>query len=175
MEFADFETMSRELDKLKSEIFSLTGSLEALGSRAETIAKQQKRGLAVRDESFQSDFAKFTAAVKEYAQRSGAFWQAAGALGHRLSAAGLPDGSELAIRRFANRARAVNSAMEEFNSVFKFARRKFSPNRAETDWWPLEVGVTDIEKTSGRILYIAREISKLAESRRNPGTEYGEY
>lgn len=171
----DFEAIAKELDKLKSEIFTLTGTLETLGSRAETIGKQQKRGLPVRDESFKADFEKLTADVKAYAEKSGAFWQAAGALGHKLSVGGLPEGSELAVRRFANKARAVNSAMEEFNSVFKFARRKFPANRAEADWWPLEVSAADIDKTSGRILFVAREISKLAETRQRAGEEYGEY
>jgi len=172
MEHSELESLLRELEKLKSEIFGLAGTLETLGDRAETIAKQQKRGLTVRDESFAADFAKFTETVKQYAEKSDSFWQAAGAMSHTLRASGLPDGSELAIRTFATRARAVNSALEEFRSVFQFARRKFPSNRAEVDWWPLEVAVADIDKAGGRIIYIAREISKLAETRRNYGGDY---
>jgi|GEM_PF-3178162 hypothetical protein len=164
MEKADFEKMAQELDKMKSELLSLTGRLEALGGRAETIVKQNKRGMAVRDGDFSADFDALSGEMCGFSKKSSAFWQEAGTLLRGLTGAGIAPDSGLSARSFANRARAMNTAMEEFSSVFKYVKRQCAPlNRQEINWWPLEVCVADIEKASGRILFVSREISKLTD------------
>jgi hypothetical protein len=158
-----FVSLAEKLGGFSATLHQLISVTEDLTNRGIKAIRQRNHSVRLHDENFKADFNKLAAEVKKFASGFEAFRLTAAGLERKLKEKKISEDNTMALKTFVTRAREVNYGIEEFESVFNYFRKNAKDANSRLDWWGLEVSVSDILRLSGKILFTAREISKLAE------------
>jgi DNA repair ATPase RecN len=170
-------SLSGELTKMHSELLGITGSLNGFVDRIDTIVKQIKRKIEVRDTKVDHDFKELSHRVKDFYDNLYDFWKKAQNILRAIQRSKkLQTAGNIRMRGLGSQSRALNSHIEEFNSVFRYVRAqgKNLPNRL--NWFMFETYCKDLSKVSGKILFVTTQLTKvlefdLSQSVMNPETK----
>ncbi|MFA5160681.1 MAG: hypothetical protein WC421_00385 [Elusimicrobiales bacterium] len=157
-----FSQLAAEMEKRNSDIKSLTNALNALAGRAEIVAKQQKRGITVRDEQFETDFRAAGVKTRETAALVEDFWGAASAAARRGCGAGR-DCDELGARELASALRQSGHAVSGLASAFQYLQNRSAGITMRLNWLEMETGTETLSRLCPKMAVAARELSKLSD------------
>jgi len=156
----DFSALAEQIEHMNSELLALTSELDAFAERAITITKQKKRGLPIKDTTFAGDFSLLCTKTGAFVSKSEDFWRS---LNSVVRDGKVPQDNSIAVRGVGAKARQINKAMEEFVSVFRYVQSTAKSCPVTLNMWTLETHASDLERISGKILFVTRELSKSVE------------
>lgn len=159
-----FDTLAKKLDSMHDELKRFISTIENISIRGTKIIKQQKHSICVCDTDFDADFAHLTGKIKKFAVGFRNFWLDASNLRRKLKEKEIVEDNPMILKTFVTLAREINLTIEELESIFGYMRKNIKSSNLHFDWWALEVAVADIMRLSGKILFVSREISRLAEN-----------
>ena len=150
----NFAELSGELREINGALSALTARLKALGGRADSVSRQLKRGIAVRDLEFENDFRQFVEDFRELAEEAGDFWKAAApsALRKKSETSGA--------RGFSAQVKAASAAAAEFASALRYFNSLVKDSALKLNCWELDALASDLSHSCGKAPLLARELSK---------------
>jgi hypothetical protein len=160
---ASFVSMVEKLDRMHGKLIKIISDMEDISSRGLKIVRSKRRPVAANDGDLEEDFKTLVARVKRFALKFKDFWSTAVTLQRKLKEAEVAQDSLMVLKNFVTHAREINLTIEEFESVFDYMRKNIKNYYPRLGWWGLEVSVSDIMRFSGKILFVSREISRVAE------------
>jgi hypothetical protein len=158
-----FEQFAGELEKLNGELSGLTSRLKALTDRAETVLRQSKRNMPVRDAAFEADFRAVGEELIGLTNRLEDFWKKAGDAVRHCPLKDSAEGSDMAIREFSSRAREANRLVSEFSATFSYIQSRCKGLTMRLNWFVFDTNIEILAKLNPKILFAMREISKVVD------------
>lgn len=128
--------------------------------RLETIAKQHKRRMPVRDTNFEQEFRAVVEDLKNFTNDCQDFWQQARSDYHASNKAKLIGDNRIAVKQITIAALAFTRQTDELFTVFKNLQTTGKEVPLRLNWWILEYCCEDLFKTTNRILFMTRDMEK---------------
>lgn len=161
------ETISTQCDALRTHILAATVHLADYTRRLDQILKQLYKNIDVRDEKFAEEFNTYCANLREHLNTVEPVWTD---LRSQARQQKTWDGSlALDAKGFNSRAKALSRACDEFTTAYDTFNKQYRRfTAAKLNVWLLTSCQTDIANLTGKILFLAREISRKTEQNRRP-------
>ncbi len=155
-----------QTDILRAFAASAARSLRDFTRRLELILSQDHKKIAVRDEDFPSDFAAFCTALRKEIDGKMDYWQQA-RMDLRAQEVDADYSSELAVKSLSLRAKALSRSSDDFATAYdEFMRFYKKYTLAKLPVWLLTSCCDDVNNLTGKILFLARELTKRTEKKR---------
>lgn len=155
------------LKRYKEEIDVSTENLKSCGAkmklfydRLEDIAKQYKKRSAVKDESFEEEFRALVIALRSQTDESEEFWRTARTYIRALDKKEAVGANRILIKQINISARNFSRVTDEFCAFLRVFQSLSGEITLRLNWWMLESCLEDLQKISGWILFLERDLEK---------------
>lgn len=155
----------QQAEQLRDQAAAAAASLRDFTRRLELILSQDHKNIPVRDQSFAADFSLFCQTLRAQTDAQNDYWLKTRAMLRALPKTDLPE--VLPAKGFTLRAKALSRATDELTTAYDYFNRFYKNyTLAKLPVWLLTSCCDDLTNLTGKILFLAREESKLAEKAR---------
>lgn len=166
------EQVSLQSDSLRNLIQQQRSVLADFGRRLGQIVQQLRKNIEVRDKDFAEQFNLFVQNLRDTLNKREPAWTEL-----RNEIRQVPDRQwtgdlALGAKGLNSRAKTLSRACDEFVSEYdSFCKNYKTFTAAKLNVWLLTSCQTDISNLTGKIVFIAREISRKTDQHRRPHAE----
>ena len=159
------ENATEQIDLLRGLIAQSASMLRDFSRRMELILSQDHKNISVRDVEFSEHFSSFCTELRKKLDEYMDFWRQTRM---ELRCASWEQDYDLSLsaKSFSLRAKTLSRATDDFTTAYdEFNRFYKKYTLAKLPVWVLTSCCDDINNFTGKILFLAREISKKTEKR----------
>lgn len=159
--------ISTQCDALRTHILAASVQLTDYTRRLNQIVKQIQKNIEVRDTAFSEEFNIYCANLRAHLDTLEPVWTNLRAQAREQKKW---DGAlTLDAKKLSSRAKALSRACDEFTTAYDLFNKQYTRfTAAKLSVWLLTSCQTDIANLTGKILFLAREISRKTEQNRIP-------
>lgn len=152
--------MADEIEKSCTALRAINTKLHSYYGRLEVIYKQYRRKMPVKDTTFQEEFRSTMLELKAFSDSNNEFWQQTRFFIRQADKPKLVEESRIGVKQLKINANAFNRQTDELYTIFKNIQRLAKEVPLRLNWWLLETSCGELEKISGRILFLIRDMEK---------------
>ncbi|MBR2865093.1 MAG: hypothetical protein IKC13_02320 [Elusimicrobiaceae bacterium] len=157
------ETANTQLDTFRSEVIASAQLLRDFTRRMELILSQDRRNLEIRDNTFSDEFSAFCRDLRKKYDESLPYWQKT-RLDLKSYQAKDDYGFALAVKSFALKCKALSRITDDFTTAYDAFNRIYKNyTLSKLPVWLLTACCEDLNNLTGKLLFLARELSKKTE------------
>ena len=161
------DTISSRCDALRSQLGQAAQELQELDRRLAQIIQQLHKNIEVRDTAFATDFNTFCQQTRQQIDEQETAWQDLRAQARAYKPADWTADLALDAKGFNSRAKTLSRACDEFITAYDVFCRTYKGFTAfKLNVWLLTACQNDLSTLTGKILFLAREITKYTEQKR---------
>lgn len=166
------DQISAQCDSLRLLLQQQTTALADLCRRLAQIVQQLRKNIEVRDGQFADDFNVFAKELRDCLDKREPVWTELRAQIRQVPQKNWTGELALTAKGLNSRAKALSRACDEFETEYDgFCKNYKNFTAAKLNVWLLTSCQTDITSLTGKILFLAREISRKTEQNRSPYAE----
>ena len=166
------DQISAQCDSFRLLLQQQTTALADLGRRLAQIVQQLRKNIEVRDGQFAEDFNLFTTELRDHLDKREPVWTELRAQIRQTPQKSWTGDLALTAKGLNSRAKTLSRACDEFETEYdEFCKNYKNFTAAKLNVWLLTSCQTDIANLTGKILFLAREISRKTEQNRSPYAE----
>lgn len=160
------QNISKQCDDFKTLLSHTSDGLTEFTRRLELILSRLHKDNDTRDEHFSKQFNQFVLDLRTHIDQQETFWAEARKQTRTLQPKDLDD-LVLAAKGVNSRAKSLSRACDEFSTAFHTFYKTYQSYTAQKlNVWLLTSCDSDISNLTGKILFLARELSTAAERSR---------
>ena len=146
-----------------------TTRLSDFERRLEQIIQQLRKNIEVRDTQFAEQFNQFVQDLRDTLNKREPVWTELRGQIRQVSDRCWTGDLALAAKGLNSRAKALSRACDEFGTEYDlFCKNYKGFTAAKLNVWLLTSCQTDMANLTGKIVFLAREISRKTDQHRNP-------
>ncbi len=160
--------ISQNCDSLRTQLQAATRELQDLTRRLEQIIQQLHKNIDVRDISFAEDFNAYCLNFRQILDAQETTWVAIRTRVRTCKPSDWTADLILPAKGLNSRAKTLSRACDELITAydtFGHAYKGFTATKLNV--WLLTACQSDVSSLTGKILFLAREIAKYTEQKRN--------
>ncbi len=158
-----FDKISTQADALRDKISTAAQTLRDFTRRLELILSQEHKNITIRDGAFPTEFAQFCTQLRQDTDAVLQYWQQTRETLRTINVKEQKPAS-LQAKSFAMRAKIVSRATDDFTTAydrFNYFYKNYTLSKLPV--WVLTSCCDDLNNLTGKILFLAREVSKKSE------------
>lgn len=157
------ETANTQLDAFRSEVMASAQVLRDFTRRMELILSQDHRNLEIRDTTFSDEFSTFCKDLRTKYDESMPYWQKT-RLDLKNYTAKEDYAFSLAVKSFSLKSKALSRITDDFTTAYDAFNRIYKNyTLSKLPVWLLTSCCEDLNNLTGKLLFLARELSKKTE------------
>ncbi len=161
------ETISTQCDSLRTLLVGATQELHELTRRLEQIVQQLRKNIDVRDANFATDFNDYCQQLRKKLDAQETAWTDIRTQARTRKPGDWTEDLILPAKGLNSRAKTLSRACDEFITAYDiFARVYKGFTAVKLNVWLLTACQSDASLLTGKILFLAREITKHTEQKR---------
>lgn len=161
------QSVTERCETCRADLNGFTSALQNFTRRLEQILSQLHKGINVRDEAFAGEFNQFCLDMRADIDREELFWNEARNQARTRKPADFDASLALAAKGFNSKAKTLSRACDEFSTAYHAFYKMYQSYTAhKLNVWLLTSCDADINNITGKILFLAREITKHTERNR---------
>lgn len=161
------ETISAQCDSLRTLLVGSTQELHELTHRLEQIVQQLRKNIDVRDLTFADDFNAYCQTLRKKLDTQETAWTDIRAQVRACKPGDWTEELVLPAKGINSRAKTLSRVCDEFITAYDiFARVYKGFTAVKLNVWLLTACQGDLSLLAGKILFLAREITKHTEQKR---------
>ena len=158
-----------QCDALRIFVQSQSTRLADFGKRLRQIIQQLRKNIEVRDTEFASEFNQFVQDMRDTLDKREPAWTELRGQIRQLSDKCWTGDLALSAKGLNSRAKVLSRSCDEFGSEYdRFCKDYKSFTAAKLNVWLLTSCQTDVANLTGKIVFVAREISRKTDQHRSP-------
>ncbi len=166
------DQISAQCDSLRLLLQQQTTALADLGRRLAQVVQQLRKNIEVRDNSLAEDFNTYAKELRDHLDKREPVWTALRAHIRQTPQKEWTGDLALPAKGLNSRAKALSRACDEFETEYDdFCKNYKGFTAAKLNVWLLTSCQADISSLTGKILFLARELSRKTEQNRSPHAE----
>ena len=166
------DQISSQCDSFRLLLQQQTTALADLGRRLAQIVQQLRKNIEVRDGQFAEDFNLFATELRDHLDKREPVWTELRTRIRQTPQKNWTGELALSAKGLNSRAKALSRACDEFETEYDgFCKNYKNFTAAKLNVWLLTSCQTDIANLTGKILFLARELSRKTEQNRSPYAE----
>jgi len=159
-------------DALRIFVQKQTTHLSDFGRRLKQIVQQLRKNIDVRDTNFAIEFNQFVQDLRETLDKREPVWTELRGQLRQIPSKCWTGELSLPAKGLNSRAKVLSKACDEFETEYDaFCKEYKSFTAAKLNVWLLTSCQTDIANLTGKIVFVAREISRKTDQHRSPYAE----
>ena len=166
------EKTSIQCDALRLFVQQQATLLRDFGRRLGQIVQQMRKNIDVRDLQFAEEFNQFVQNLRETLDKREPVWTELRTQLRQVPQRDWTGDLALAAKGLNSRAKTLSRTCDEFETEYNgFCKNYKNFTAAKLNVWLLTSCETDISTLVGKILFLARELSRKTEQSRSPYAE----
>ena len=163
------EQTAVQCDSLRIFIQKQTTRLADLDRRLKQIVQQLRKNIEVRDTDFAGEFNQFVQELRDTLDKRDPVWTELRGQIRQIPGKCWTGDLALPAKGLNSRAKVLSRACDEFEEEYdQFCKNYKSFTAAKLNVWLLTSCQTDVANLTGKIVFIAREISRKTDQHRSP-------
>lgn len=163
------EQTSIQCESLRILLQQRSTSLADFGRRLMQIIQQLRKNIDVRDSEFAPAFNQFVQELRETLNKREPVWTELRGQIRQIPQKNWTSDLSLAAKGLNSRAKALARICDEFETEYdNFCKNYKNFTAAKLNVWLLTSCQTDIANLTGKIVFLAREISRKTDTNRSP-------
>ncbi len=163
------EKTSVQSEALRIFVQQQTTRLADFDRRLQQIVQQLRKNIEVRDTNFAEEFNQFVRDLRDTLDKREPVWTELRAQIRQMSSKSWTGDLALSAKGLNSRAKVLSRASDEFGTEYdRFCKDYKSFTAAKLNVWLLTACQADIQNLTGKIVFIAREISRKTDQHRSP-------
>ena len=158
-----FDDISTQANSLRAQVATAAQGLRDFTRRLELILSQDHKNMTIRDGNFAQDFSQFCTQLRKQTDDILQYWQQTRETLRTIKPKDQRP-SSLQAKSFALRAKTLSRATDDFTTAYD-CFNSFYKNYtlSKLPVWVLTSCCDDLNNLTGKILFLAREVSKKSE------------
>ena len=166
------EQISNQTEALRMLVQLQTTRLADFDKRLMQIIQQLRKNIEVRDMQFAEDFNTFVQEMRDTLDKREPVWTELRGQLRQVPHKDWTGDLALPAKGLNSRAKTLSRVCDEFSTAYDlFCKNYKGFTAAKLNVWLLTSCQTDISNLTGKVLFLAREISKKTEQNRSPHAE----
>ncbi|ACC97737.1 hypothetical protein Emin_0173 [Elusimicrobium minutum Pei191] len=161
-----FENTETKLETMRKEISAAGKQLYSFVPRLESLSAQVKKGIHTRDESLEKEFNITAKTIYDLANTSEEFWAKTREELRNLSKKEITEVYSLEVKTVNLKSRTLAKTIDEFQSAFGYVYPTAKDSSLKLNLWMIETATLTLDKLANKILFMARELSKILEAKK---------
>jgi len=158
------------LEKIHDKLENFETALLSLSGAAEDVKIQHKKNVCGQDEKFEKSFNEYAADLGKFAEESLKYWNEVREELRSKTKAELGGVYSLYIKNFNLKARGISKDTDKLETASALFRKKIKGLNLQLNVWLLDRAMSDLVNLVTKILFNARDLSKIIEAK--TGSKY---
>jgi len=159
-----FDKAGKTLDDLRGLLSAGAAQMQVFATRLETAQAQIKKSIPLRDDGLEAEFNKTAKELFDFSNNADEQWLKMRDTLRKFNKKDLAENYGLEIKSFNIRARSAARAIDEVATAFGYLYPRLKESTLRLNVWLLENATLNFDKLASKILFTARELSKLTET-----------